>query len=294
MNIQRFDSSEGNVWKYVFDFGGAVAESVLYRYESFRKRTVLCISVQSGCPVGCSFCGTGKRFIRNLTIAEICEQVYSVFKDQSIDTLYPDIERLQIMFMSMGEPFLNYIRMVEAIDRLTALYPSAELLVSTIVPNKWLFLRDFLSLSCEIDKIGLQFSVHRSSNTERDKLIPYRDKLTLEELRDYGVEWWHRTGRKPFINYCVDGTNNTPQDAERLRWLFPTNVFCFTFSVVCSADETAKEAGFRSREAIEQFAALFTGYDTRIFDPARQDDIGGGYGQLWYIQRFLPERENCR
>jgi adenine C2-methylase RlmN of 23S rRNA A2503 and tRNA A37 len=60
MEFKRFDSSEGNVWKYVFDFGNAVAEAVLYKYESFYKRTVLCISVQSGCPVGCKFCGTGE------------------------------------------------------------------------------------------------------------------------------------------------------------------------------------------------------------------------------------------
>ena len=58
-NIKRFDSSEGNVWKYVFDFGTAVAEAVLYKYENFYKRTVLCVSVQSGCPVGCTFCSTG-------------------------------------------------------------------------------------------------------------------------------------------------------------------------------------------------------------------------------------------
>lgn len=49
MNVKRFDSSEGNLWKYVFDFGDAIAEAVLYRYDSFNKRTVLCISVQSGC-----------------------------------------------------------------------------------------------------------------------------------------------------------------------------------------------------------------------------------------------------
>ena len=65
MKTKRFDSSEGNVWKYVFDFENAVAEAVLYKYEDFYKRTVLCVSVQSGCPVGCKFCGTGKKFIRN-------------------------------------------------------------------------------------------------------------------------------------------------------------------------------------------------------------------------------------
>ena len=81
MIVKRFDSSEGNVWKYVFDFGNAVAEAVLYKYESFYKRTVLCVSVQSGCPVGCKFCGTGKKFIRNLTSEEIVGQVNYALKE---------------------------------------------------------------------------------------------------------------------------------------------------------------------------------------------------------------------
>ena len=53
-NVKVFPSSEGNVWKYVYDFEDAITEAVLYKYGSFMKRTVICCSVQSGCPVGCS------------------------------------------------------------------------------------------------------------------------------------------------------------------------------------------------------------------------------------------------
>lgn len=78
MEFRRFDSSEGNVFKYVFSGNDFVAESVLYRYNSFTERTVICCSTQSGCPVGCSFCGTGKRFVRNLTSDEIVAQIEAV------------------------------------------------------------------------------------------------------------------------------------------------------------------------------------------------------------------------
>ncbi|MNN45793.1 hypothetical protein D3C81_1601440 [compost metagenome] len=104
--------------------------------------------------------------------------------------------------------------------------------------------------------------------------------------------WNREVGRPVFLNYCVDGTNNGRADYNRLLDLFSPAVFNFTFSVVCSADETMKDAGFRNLEKIEEFQQVFTelGYNTRLFDPAGQDDIGGGCGQLWYVQRWLKDR----
>ena len=79
MNWNSFEkklSSDENVCKYIFQKEDAIAEAVLYKYGSYEDRTVLCVSVQSGCPVGCSFCGTGSTFVRNLTSQEIVEQDY--------------------------------------------------------------------------------------------------------------------------------------------------------------------------------------------------------------------------
>ena len=282
-----FASSEGNVWKYVFHFKDAVAEAVLYRYNSFKERTVLCISVQSGCPVGCVFCGTGNQFIRNLSTDEIISQVKYIFFDTQIDSC--EIKKLQIMFMSMGEPFLNYEQVRSAIIELNRDYFTAQLLISTIAPKNEPALSDFINLSVANYKIGLQFSIHQSNDNERNILIPYKNKLSLVEIRDYGIQWWHETKRKPYLNYCVNGSNSMMMDFKALRTLFPPNVFCFTFSVICSKDETMKEAGYRNLERIKDFETLFidAGYDTRIFDPAGQDDIGGGCGQLFYVQNYL-------
>lgn len=101
--------------------------------ENTRRETVICCSVQSGCPVGCTFCGTGKFFVRNLDWHEIIEQVTTVLS--TIDCNTKDIEKFQIMFMSMGEPFLNYINLEQAIESLHDLYPNAQLLVSTSAPS---------------------------------------------------------------------------------------------------------------------------------------------------------------
>jgi 23S rRNA (adenine2503-C2)-methyltransferase len=50
-----------------------------------------------------------------------------------------------------------------------------------------------------------------------------------------------------------------------------------------------KSAGYRNIERIRKFESMFTeaGYDTRIFDPAGQDTIGGGCGQLFYVQEWM-------
>lgn len=291
MNYKVFESSEKNVWKYVFTKEDMVAEAVLYKYEDFYKRTVICCSTMSGCPVGCCFCGTGNQFVRNLTSTEIVHQILSVLKDKSILDIDEKGERFQIMFMSMGEPLLNWDRVAKAIKELHEMFPNAELLLSTIAPNEGESIAKMIKLSKEISNIGLQFSIHKSTDEKRNVLIPYKDKLDLYQIRDLGIIWWKETGRHPYLNYCIDGTNNTKEDIENLQRLFSPIVFNFTFSVVCSPDENMKNAGYKNLEAIRLFEKAFIekGYNTRIFDPAGQDDIGGGCGQLWYVQKWLKD-----
>lgn len=285
-----FESSEGNVFKYVFTEKDYVAEAVLYRYNSFEERTVICCSTMSGCPVGCKFCGTGNKFIRNLTADEIINQIATIMADKQI--LGSTVKKFQIMFMSMGEPMLNWPNVADAIRVLNNLYPNADLLISTMVPTTDMH-RSLIDISKRIPKVGLQFSIHKSTDAERNELIPYRNKYTLAQIRDLGIMWWKETGRHPYLNYCIDGTNNRPEDIERLTALFSPMIFNFTFSVVCSKDESMKEAGYRELDNIREFEHAFieAGYNTRIFDPAGQDDIGGGCGQLWYVQQWMKEHK---
>lgn len=296
MKHKVFESSEKNVWKYVFTSENMVAEAVLYRYEDFYKRTVICCSTMSGCPVGCKFCGTGNQFIRNLSTEEIVDQIHTILSDKNIEDISERGERIQFMFMSMGEPLLNWDSVEAAIRQLHEEYPRAELLISTIAPANQEAISKMIRCSVEIEKVGLQFSIHKSNDEQRNDLIPYKNKLSLKEIRDLGILWWKETGRHPYLNYCIDGTNNGPSDIAALQQLFSPVVFNFTFSVVCSADETMKDAGYKNLDAIRTFEEAFTvaGYNTRVFNPAGQDDIGGGCGQLWYVQQWMKEKREGR
>ena len=291
--FEVFESGCGNVFKYVFTGSDYVAETVLYKYVDYYKRTVICCSTQSGCPVGCRFCGTGNKFVRNLTDDEIVSQIITVLKDKGIQDINSRGERFQIMFMSMGEPMLNWDNVSKAILKLGRYFPNAELLLSTIAPCEPVAFSELLNFSKFNDKIGLQFSIHKSTDEKRNILIPYKDKYTLEQIRDYGLIWWKETGRHPYLNYCIDGSNNTQEDIDNLKKLFSPCVFKFTFSVVCSPDENMKDAGYKNIEKIRGFESSFlkSGYSTRIFNPDGQDDIGGGCGQLWYVQQWMKEHE---
>lgn len=278
-------SSDENVFKYVFEKDTAVAESVLYKYPTFEERTVVCCSTQSGCPIGCRFCGAGDSFVRSLTAEEIVSQTQHLFADKGIDA--SKVERMQIMFMSMGEPLLNLKELNPAIRQLHALYPKAALLISTSAPKV-----DYLpvvEISQEVDKVGLQFSVHESTDEARNALIPFKAKLTLAEIAEQGVNWAMKVGRQPFFNYCAHDKNSSAEDADRLVKLFNPDIWQATISVICEREESVSAANARQRELAADFQTLLLerGYSTRMFDPAGQDDIGGGCGQLWFVQNWM-------
>lgn len=293
MEYKVFESSDTNVKKFVFEWNKpkAIAESVLYRYEEYKKRTVICCSVQSGCPVGCTFCGTGKFFVRNLEAFEIVQQVDTVLSTIDCDT--QDIEKFQIMFMSMGEPFLNYQNLKLAIMFLHNKYKNAQLLVSTSAPKViYKHYDDFLMLAKSIDKIGLQFSVHESSDLNRKKLIP-TDTCLLKEISSLGNIFAKYVERKPFFNYCVHQNNSSNEDAERLNQLFDKDIWEVTLSVICEKDESVHSSIQRQLDLIKSFneKLIKLGFSTRVFNPDGQDDIGGGCGQLWYFQEWLKNNK---
>lgn len=286
-SIKELQDNKGNVSKYVFTKSTAVAESILYKYQSYETRTVICCSTQSGCPVGCRFCGAGDNFVRSLSTEEIVSQPVHLLEDKGIDA--SKIERLQIMFMSMGEPLLNLKKLVPALYELYERYPNAALLISTSGPD--VDYSPLVKVSEEIPTIGLQFSVHESTDEARGALIPFKRKLSLYDIALKGVEWAEATGRRPFFNYCVHEKNNSKEDVNRLLELFSPMVWESTLSVISERDESVAAANARQRELVEDFMNLMlnSGYSTRMFDPEGQDTIGGGCGQLWYVQEWMRQ-----
>lgn len=289
-HIKVINSADQNVKKFVFSKEGdnpAVAEAVLYKYPTYEDRTVICCSTQSGCPVGCRFCGAGDNFVRSLSAEEIVDQPTYLFDSQGINP--NDIQRLQIMFMSMGEPLLNQKHLLPALRELYARYPKAALLLSTSAPR--VDYGPIREISREIPTIGLQFSVHETTDEARDLLIPFARKLTIAEMAVEGEAWADATGRQPFFNYCVHDRNNTAEDVRRLAERFDPRLWQATLSVVCERDESIAAANARQRQLAADFMAsmIDVGYSTRMFDPAGQDDIGGGCGQLWFVQDWMKK-----
>ncbi len=285
-DIKEIKSSDENVKKFVFTKKDAVAEAVLYKYPTYLERTVICCSTQSGCAVGCRFCGAGDHFVRSLTCDEIVNQPQTLLERTGVNVA--DIKRLQIMFMSMGEPLNNWKELKPALIRLYEMYPNAKLLISTSAPKRYSAFADLIELSKVIPTIGLQFSVHESSDEERKKLIPSPTML-LEEIANIGNEWGRKTERQPFFNYCVHPRNNTDDDVKRLVKHFHPQLWQATLSVICERDEHVAAANERQRTLASDFSEklLKQGYSVRVFNPAGQDDIGGGCGQLWFVQDWM-------
>ena len=287
-NIKVFEDSKEHVKKYVFEKSDIAIEAVLYKYPTYSERTVLCISTMCGCPMGCRFCGTGDYFVRSLTADEIVGQATHILETQ-IEGINPSsIGKLQIMVMSMGEPALNK-NLEEAFDALYSKYPNAALLISSSGPAVdygWI-----RTMSQRIPTVGLQFSVHESTDEKRDALIPFKAKMTLEQIAEEGYKWHVATGRKPYFNYCAHEGNNADEDVSRISDLFPPNVWEATVSVICERDAHAQAKNDVQRNLAIEFGnkLLQNGYNVRVFDPAGQDTIGGGCGQLWYVQDWMKD-----
>lgn len=288
--VKELKSSDTDVKKYIFTQEDAIAEAVLYKYGDYNERTVMCISTQTGCQMGCTFCGTGKFFGRDLDYTEIVEQVEYMIE---VNNLQPqDMKRFQIMVMSMGEPVNNAYNVQKSFRIFHNNYPEAALLISSSAPrtqNGW----DVIMETAEdIPTVGLQFSVHASTDEDRDKIIPMKAKLNLEQISYKGLEFFQRTGRKPFFNYCVTKYNNSQEDVMNLRMLFDPCVWEATLSVVCESDQNMSDAVISQRNIVEDFSSRLVevGFNTRVFDPAGQDDIGAGCGMLWATQDWVKKK----
>lgn len=139
------------------------------------ERWMIGVSVMSGCPVRCKFCATGQmKKWRNLTSQEIIDQVEFVIS-KNPDYNPKDSKEFKINYTRMGEPFLNLNNVKGAIDILNEKYPNLHHYVSTIGVKD----SDF---SWVKDNITLQISLHSTDEESRNWLIPFKYKMTIEEL----------------------------------------------------------------------------------------------------------------
>lgn len=179
-------------------------------------RSTICISSQVGCAVDCQFCLTALLGVkRNLTAGEIVGQVCAVLKDQKIS---PPEDRINLVFMGMGEPFLNYENFVKGARLLVEEVGIAErrMTVSTagIVPR-------IHDLGEEEIRPKLAISLNASNDELRTRLMPLNKKWNLEMLMAAAKAYPLRTREWITFEYVLlGGVNDAPENAkEVVEWL---------------------------------------------------------------------------
>ena len=175
-------------------------------------RATICVSSQVGCAVDCQFCLTALLGVkRNLTPGEIVGQVAAVLKEQDVA---PPQDRVNLVFMGMGEPFLNYDNFMQAVRLLVAGIgiPESRMTVSTagIVPR----IADFGQESL---RPKLAISLNASNDELRTRLMPLNRKWNLEKLMAAAREFPLRPREKLTFEYVLlDGVNDSPANAREV------------------------------------------------------------------------------
>ncbi len=177
------------------------------------KRTTLCISSQVGCPVGCSFCLTGKGgFIRNLTASEIFLQLVVLEKRFSLFG-----KHYNVVLMGMGEPLLNLDNFKKSLkiilDPEGLAISRRRITVSTVgIKGK---LEEYLQ---DTGLPPIAISLHSAMEEKRRKLIPSRAVLSVKEIREILQKSSRREREKISIEYVlIRDFNDSKEDAYALK-----------------------------------------------------------------------------
>jgi 23S rRNA (adenine2503-C2)-methyltransferase len=238
-------------------------------------RATICLSSQVGCAVDCQFCLTAMLGMqRNLTAGEIVGQVCAVLNDHRVS---PPQARVNLVFMGMGEPFLNYENFIKAVRLLAegVGIPESRMTVSTagIVPRIY-------DLGAEAVRPKLAISLNASNDELRTRLMPINRKWNLEKLmaaaRDFPL---CSRERLTFEYVLLDEVNDSFQNARELVELIrgvraKVNLIAFNPGPGISFQTPAQDK-------VEQFQNILitAGVPTFIRRP-RGRDIYAACGQL--------------
>jgi 23S rRNA (adenine2503-C2)-methyltransferase len=222
---------------------GHPVEAVLMRYRDGRRS--VCVSSQSGCPLTCTFCATGKMtFGRNLTSWEILDQVLHFRRSEAVNHL---------VFMGMGEPFMNVDAVLEAARRLPEVgVTHRRTTISTIgwMPGLQRFV-DGVS-----EPIRLALSLHAADPELRSELMPVNDRYPLAAVLELCRRHWERTRRRVFVEYVMlAGVNDSPAQARLLAQLLGRDAFKVNLIPYNPTGTSYKGHAFvgSSRDAINRF-----------------------------------------
>jgi 23S rRNA (adenine2503-C2)-methyltransferase len=245
---------------------GRPLEAVLMRYADGRRS--LCLSSQSGCPLTCSFCQTGRmRFGRNLSAAEILDQALHFRRRGRVD---------HAVFMGMGEPLMNLDAVLAACERLPEIGIAARrTAISTVgwIPG-------IERLAGEGPPVRLALSLHAADDALRSELMPVNRRYPLADVLDACRRWSAARRRPVFVEYLMlAGVNDRYEQALELaaalepRPAFKVNLIPYN----------PTDAGFRgsTRAAIDAFRDTLERHGLRAtVRLTRGRDIDAACGQL--------------
>jgi 23S rRNA (adenine2503-C2)-methyltransferase len=141
---------------------GRPLEAVLMRYRDGRRS--LCLSSQSGCPLTCTFCATGRmRFGRNLTVSEILDQALHFRRSEAVN---------HAVFMGMGEPLMNLDAVLGACERL----PDVGIAHSNVGVSTVGWIPGIDRMASQGPPVRLALSVHAADEALRSELMPVNDR----------------------------------------------------------------------------------------------------------------------
>src|SRR4051812_38314575 len=214
LELQRTAEAKDGTEKALFTtHDGRPIEAVLMRYRDGRRS--LCLSSQSGCPLTCTFCATGRmRFGRNLTASEILDQALHFRRIEPVDHL---------VFMGMGEPMLNLDNVLAAARRLPDVGITHRR--TTISTVGWLpALRRFVDEVAE--PIRLALSLHAPDDSLRSAIMPVNERYPLADVVAECRRYFELRGRKVFVEYVLlAGVNDSVAQARELVALLDPKVF---------------------------------------------------------------------
>ena len=176
------------------------------------RRSTICVSSQVGCAVGCKFCFTALLGVkRNLAAGEIVAQIATVLREQHVE---PPLQRVNIVFMGMGEPFLNYHNFMKSVRLLAegVGIPESRMTVSTagIVPR-------IIDFGREEKRPKLAISLNGSNDTLRGEVMPLNKKWNLQALMQAAREFPLRPRERLTFEYVLlAGVNDAPQHAREV------------------------------------------------------------------------------
>ncbi len=263
--VREARASDGTVKALFHTHDGRAVEAVLMRYRDGRRS--VCVSSQSGCPLTCTFCATGQmRFGRNLTAAEILDQVLHFRRLEPVDHL---------VFMGMGEPLMNLDNVLAAAARLPDVgITHRRTGVSTVgwVPG-------IRALTESELPIRLALSLHAPEDGLRSRIMPINDRYPIADVLAACEAHYARRRRRVFIEYVMlAGVNDGYGQAVQLARLLDPSVFKVN---LIPYNPTGAVYEGSSRAAIAAFRAALEEHGLRAtVRLTRGRDIDAACGQL--------------